>query len=330
MNKSLSNDVEKQMISRMKIELGNNFTVKLEGMFKDMAISEELTSGYKEHIARLGDPDPKRIDLAINVLTSMTWPLEIMAGSQEGEGNEAKKQCIYPAEVDRIKMGFEKYYSEKHSGRKLSWQPNMGTADVRATFPKVPSKDGHKERKHELNVSTYAMIILLLFNDLPQGVHLTFEDIQAATNIPTNELVRNLQSLAIAPKTRILLKEPMSKDVKPQDKFFFNEGFQGKFVKIKVGVVSSGNKVEAEGERHETERKNNDSRGYVIEAAVVRIMKQRKDLAHAQLITETLQLLAQQFKPDVNMIKKKIESLIEREYLERIDDAPVPSYRYLA
>jgi cullin 3 len=30
------------------------------------------------------------------------------------------------------------------------------------------------------------------------------------------------------------------------------------------------------------------------------------------------------------MIKKKIESLIEREYLERMDEAAVPSYRYLA
>ena len=30
------------------------------------------------------------------------------------------------------------------------------------------------------------------------------------------------------------------------------------------------------------------------------------------------------------MIKKKIESLIEREYLERIEEAPVPSYRYFA
>ena len=78
------------------------------------------------------------------------------------------------------------------------------------------------------------------------------------------------------------------------------------------------------------DRKNNDSRGFVVEAAIVRIMKQRKELSHAQLVTETLTQLSSQFKPDVGMIKKKIESLIEREYLERMEDAPVPSYRYLA
>lgn len=47
-------------------------------------------------------------------------------------------------------------------------------------------------------------------------------------------------------------------------------------------------------------------------------------------MTETLTQLAAQFKPDVNMIKKRIESLIEREYLERVEEAAVPSYRYLA
>lgn len=30
------------------------------------------------------------------------------------------------------------------------------------------------------------------------------------------------------------------------------------------------------------------------------------------------------------MIKKKIESLLEREYLERVENAAMPSYRYLA
>jgi cullin 3 len=58
--------------------------------------------------------------------------------------------------------------------------------------------------------------------------------------------------------------------------------------------------------------------------------RQRKELSHASLLTETISQLSAQFKPDVTMIKKKIESLIEREYLERIEDAALPSYRYLA
>ncbi|OAL01400.1 Cullin-domain-containing protein [Phaeosphaeriaceae sp. SRC1lsM3a] len=330
MNKSISNEVEKQMISKMKIELGNNFTLKLEAMFKDMTISEELTAGYKKHVEGLGERDPKRIELGINVLTSMTWPLETMGGAG-AEEQQNRPQCNFPTVVDKVKRGFEKYYSQKHSGRQLTWLPNMGSADIKAVFPKVPQKDGtFKERRHDLNVSTYGMVILLLFNDLPADQHLTFDEIQAQTNIPRGDLIRNLQSLAVAPKTRILIKEPMSKDVKPSDRFSFNEGFFGKFVKIKVGVVSSGNKVESDRERRETEKKNDDSRQFCIEAAVVRIMKQRKELSHQQLVSETLGQLAQQFKPEVNMIKKRIESLIEREYLERIDGAKVDSYRYLA
>jgi cullin 3 len=273
MNKSISNEVEKQMISKMKIELGNNFTLKLEAMFKDMTISEELTAGFKKHVEGLGEKDPKRIELSINVLTSMTWPLETMGGAAADE-EDKRPRCNYPVVVDKLKRGFEKFYSQKHSGRQLTWLPNMGSADIKAVFPKVAQKDGSfKERRHDLNVSTYGMIILLLFNELGADERLTFEEIQAQTNIPPSDLIRNLQSLAVAPKTRILIKEPMSKDVKPTDRFSFNEGFQGKFVKIKVGVVSGGNKVESDRERRETEKKNDDSRGFCIEAAVVRIMK---------------------------------------------------------
>jgi len=113
----------------------------------------------------------------------------------------------------------------------------------------------------------------LLFNDLPAGASIALDEIQARTNIPPSDLARNLQSLAVAPKTRFLVKEPMSREINPGDRFSFNENFKSQFVKIKVGVVSAGNKVEGDKERKETEKKNNDSRGFAVEAAVVRIMK---------------------------------------------------------
>ena len=267
MKRSVSMDAERQMISKMKVEVGNQFTQRLESMFRDMTVSDDLTSSYKDHIKRTGEPDQKKVDLEINVLTSTMWPMEIMSNTKDGE---VQLPCIFPKEVENVKQSFEQFYLSKHSGRKLSWQANMGTADIRATF----QKSNGKVQRHELNVSTYAMVILVLFNDVPSGESLTCEEIQAQTRIPEHDLIRNLQSLAVAPKTRVLKKEPMSKDVKPTDKFFFNQDFQSPFMKVRIGVVSGGaNKVESQDQRKETEKKMNDERGASIEAAVVRIMK---------------------------------------------------------
>ncbi|KAL5334244.1 Cullin [Aspergillus crustosus] len=323
MKRSVSMDAERQMISKMKMEVGNQFTQRLEAMFKDMTISEDLTGNYKQYVQKTGDPDQRRVDLDINVLTSTMWPMEIMSSTRDGQ---VELPCNYPKEVEILKQSFEKFYLSKHSGRKLSWQPSMGTADIRATFV----RSNGKTQRHELNVSTYAMIVLLLFNEVPPGESLTFEEIQARTQIPDNDLIRNLQSLAVAPKTRVLKKDPMSKDVKPTDKFIFNNDFQSPFLKVRIGVVSGGaNKVENQDQRKETEKKMNDERGASIEAAVVRIMKQRKTLVHSNLISEVLSQLAARFVPDVNMVKRRIESLIDREYLERIAEDP-PTYGYVA
>jgi len=49
------------------------------------------------------------------------------------------------------------------------------------------------EKKHELNVSTYQMVILLLFNEVDS---MSYSDIQRATAIPPADLKRSLQSLA--------------------------------------------------------------------------------------------------------------------------------------
>ncbi|KAI5302669.1 Cullin-3 [Ascosphaera pollenicola] len=321
MKRSVSMDAERQIISKMKIEVGTQFTSKLEAMFSDISISADITAAYKSYVAQNGaDGDATELDM--NVLTSTRWPIEMMT-----RPDKDSIPIQYPAPIERLRNSFEQFYYNKHSGRKLSWQLNMGTADLRATFV----RPNGKLARHELNVSTYAMFILMLFNDIPVTQALSFDEIRTSTGIPENELVRNLQSLAVAPKTRVLRKEPMSREVSSTDRFYYNAEFQSPYMKIKIGVVSGGgNKVENQDQRKETEQKMGLERKVTIEAAIVRIMKQRKRSTHTQLVTEVIQQLSSRFSPDVAMVKSRIEDLLEREYLERIADSDTAAYAYVA
>ncbi|KAL2212643.1 Cullin-domain-containing protein [Sarocladium strictum] len=329
--KSESHDVEKQMLSRMKQELGQHFTSKFEGMFRDLETSSDLTGRYRDHIRVAGDGG-KTIDLAINVLTTNFWPPEVMGRTtQLGEG--ARMTCNYPHEVERLKSSFEQFYLSDRSGRKLTWIGTTGSAEIKCVFPAIPGKSGllAKERRHEITVPTFAMVIMMLFNDLGEGESLSFEDIQAQTGIGTPDLMRALTSIAVAPKAKVLAKNPPTKSIKAGDRFSFNASFQSKALKIKAPIVNAISKVEDGQERKKTEEKNNQSRAHIVDAAIVRIMKSRKELNHSQLVSEVLTQLVGRFKPEVSLIKKRIEDLIVREYLERPDEEDAPStYRYVA
>lgn len=65
----------------------------------------------------------------------------------------------------------------------------------------------------------------------------------------------------------------------------------------------------------------------IIDAVVVRIMKARKTEKHNQLLEDVMRQITL-FLPQPQMIKQRIESLIEREYLKR-DDADRSKYIYL-
>ena len=72
------------------------------------------------------------------------------------------------------------------------------------------------------------------------------------------------------------------------------------------------------------------SRRYQIEAAIVRMeMESRKEMEHNALIAEVTTQLTSRFLPHPNVIKKRIESLIERDFLER-DKGNWRKYSYLA
>ena len=72
--KSASDDSEKMMISKLKSECGCQFTSKLEGMFKDMTLSNTVNEEFKAHLLNSTKPLGELTDLSVRVLTTGYWP----------------------------------------------------------------------------------------------------------------------------------------------------------------------------------------------------------------------------------------------------------------
>lgn len=122
----------------------------------------------------------------------------------------------------------------------------------------------------------------------------------------------------------MLVKEPKGRDVEDGDKFLVNKEFKSNTFRVKINSIQM---KETAKESKETHAKVFQDRQYQIDAAIVRIMKARKTLAHTMLISELFKQLKFPAKP--NDLKKRIESLIDREYLER-DAENAHMYKYLA
>ena len=302
--KSYSDDAERSLLGKLKVECGYQFTSKLESMFNDIRTSRETMSQFKNWLEE--KEISVGVDLNVQVLTTGAWPI----GNTNAQGT-----CNLPRELHSCCESFKEFYDSAHSGRKLSWQTSMGTAEIRSTF-------GNK--KHEISCSTHQMIVLMLLND---SDNLTYHEILQATGIPDAELKMVMQSMTFIKGKNILKKEPDNKDIQPSDMFSVNDNFTSKLYKIKIGISAAVRETETE--RTETREQVEEDRKPQIEAAIVRVMKSRKVLQHNDVITEVTRQLSSRFVPSPALIKKRIESLIDREYLER-DATDRTMYRYVA
>jgi len=302
--KSASVDSEKSMLSKLKAECGAGFTSKLEGMFKDMELSRDINSAFKQHVSHLTENDGSllasdRIDLTVSVLSMAFWPTYPVMN------------ILIPPYMMKYQDIFYKFYQGKYSGRKLQWQASLGHCVLRAHF-----KSGQKE----LQVSLFQALCLMQFNNHDEQ---TLEEMLEATNIEDGEMRRTLQSLACG-KARVMTKIPKGKDINDGDKFVFNKDFTNALFKIKINQIQL---KETNDEQKATEERVFQDRQYQIDAAIVRIMKMRKSLSHNLLLTELYNQLKFPVKPPD--LKKRIESLIDRDYMER-DKDNANQYNYVA
>ncbi|MCL7044953.1 hypothetical protein MKW94_003839 [Papaver nudicaule] len=262
-------------------------------MLTDLQLAKENQSLFEEY--KKGTPPG--LDLTVTVLTTGFWP------------TYKSLDLNLPVEMAKCVEVFKQFYQTKTSHRKLTWQYSLGTCNVVGKFQKKPI---------ELVVTTYQASLLLLFNSSDK---LSYSEIVAQLNLSDDDVVRLLHSLSCA-KYKILTKEPSTKTISQKDSFMFNAEFTDKMRRIKVPLPPVDEKKKV------IEDVDKDRR-YAIDASIVRVMKSRKVLPYQQLLTECVDQLNKMFKPDFKVIKKRIEDLITRDYLERDKDNP-NTFRYLA
>jgi cullin 1 len=207
---------------------------------------------------------------------------------------------------------FKAFYNTKTSNRKLRWMHGHGVVTVCGNFNK---------HKIDLMVSDVQAAILLLFNEFEE---LSIEEMIKHTKLTPDNMKQQLRSLASG-KYKILVKSPAD-GYKPNHMIKPNKAFTSQQRRIRLPTAAT--KVTTK-ERKVAQSAVTEDRRHAIEASIVRIMKSRKTLTHQQLVAEVSQQLMHFFQPDPRQIKKRIEDLIARDYLER-DQQQINVYHYLA
>ncbi|KAK0419162.1 hypothetical protein QR680_013987 [Steinernema hermaphroditum] len=315
---SQSMDSEESMIAKLKQACGYEFTSKLSRMFTDVGLSRDLTERFHKDLESKGT----KLDMHMNILVLQAgaWPLQAPSAfnnnneantSQARSSNQNQVPVVsIPPEFQTCVDHFEKFYSVSHTGRKLTWLYHMASVEVKLTYLDKP---------YTITMSIQQLSILNCFASTDS---MSVGRIAEITGISGDLLVKTLRTIIDTGILSVSSKD----DLQTETPVTLNQNMSNKRLKFKLPAPQMQKQVEKE-----SEQVNNtvqQDRKYYMECTIVRIMKTRKVLKHTQLVNEVIEQTKARFTPDVNFIKKNIEALIEKMYIQRTDQND--EYQYLA
>ncbi|KAF2089749.1 Cullin-domain-containing protein [Saccharata proteae CBS 121410] len=294
---SASDDAETLMIAKLKDACGFEYTNKLQRMLQDIQISKDLNTSFKDYIDNTLEGDDRKnvVDATYHILATGIWPL-----------NPPTTPFAPPQEIVKTYERFSNFYQSKHSGRKLTWLWQLCKGEMRTTYSRVVGSKAFLT----LQVSTYQMALLLLFNE---NETITYEEMEQSSRLAKETLD---PSIAVFVKAKVVVAIPEGAKPEPGTSYTLNTNLKSKKMKMNLNI---GIKSEQKAEAEDTHKTIEEDRKLLIQSAIVRIMKSRKKMKHQMLLSETISQIKNRFTPKVADLKKCIDILLEKEYLERLE-----------
>ncbi|XP_045770095.1 cullin-2 isoform X1 [Maniola jurtina] len=305
---SASMEQEEAMINRLKAACGYEFTNKLHRMFTDVAVSADLNAKFQQHLR--DNNLTTNTGFFIQVLQAGAWPL-----------GGAMAPLAPPAQLERPARLFEAFYRASFSGRRLAWLHHLCTGELRTRYT---------QRMYHLSATTPQCALLLMFENTDVvSAREARETLQVSEEAWARHVKPLLDAGLLTAKGDLHLESPDD-----EGELALNLSFTCKRTRIRLTCAAAppnqgGGSGSGSGTSSSEAAHCDDDRKMYLQAALVRIMKQRKVLRHTELIQEVVSQARGSFAPSVAMIKKCIEALIDKQYLERAPGT-LDTYSYLA
>eukprot|EP01119_Soliformovum_irregulare_P018143 TRINITY_DN549_c5_g1_i2.p1 TRINITY_DN549_c5_g1~~TRINITY_DN549_c5_g1_i2.p1 ORF type:complete len:983 (-),score=310.97 TRINITY_DN549_c5_g1_i2:26-2974(-) len=320
----VSEDAERIVISHLKISCGVSFTNPMERMYRDVTTSKDVEDQFAQW-SRDAASKSKLVEISPIIASSCNWPTVVLYKTGISNSSQHQLGCLLPIKVEQAWTMFKDYYTlYLYRGRKLNYISDWGSAEMIY----------HSSRQFQLQCTTHMMSILSLFND---NQEMTFEDIVSLTGIHVKHVKASLNGLCSTktPKIPGILKrksgstKEISEDSDFSEIFLLNPTFRSKLKKIKLKPIYTSSQSSVTNDSVKIDQQIQHERQFQVDACVVRILKSRKKLHHNQLLEEIIRQMANRFYPSASLIKNRIQSLIDKEFIRRSEE-DMSTYEYMA
>lgn len=296
-------DKERECLSIIQGREGINLVAKSISIINDYETSLIQKNEYTRFLKDKGSAADS-IDFTMLVLSQGAWKLQ-----------HSVTNLATPAYLQDSINTFSKYYTNLNPAKKYNVAWGYGSAEIAVTFD---------IGVRTLTMSPLQAIILMAFNDKESY---TISELSTLTGISNDYIKPVIGSLCFGgDKVHVLKKKPVP-DVKPNalnndSEIFFNKSLN--CPKMKSNKITLSNVVLGSSKESNTRiiDEIENERKYRLEAIIVRIMKTRKTLKHAELFESARDQCRSiaNFILELKVFKIVVGTLVERNYLNRDEE----------
>ena len=290
-----SEEAQNYLIEQLKKECGPYFVSKSQEMISDVKASKEMSQMFNS-LQMKDKKEDNDINIPINyfVLSNYTWPIDKLISGE-----------INNFDINKTEKKFFDFYHKKNSGKSLFWH--------------LPYCFGEVEMKIKDDLPPIKII--------GNGVHIAIMKCfsKSIISLPLKDIIK---------KTKIekdviqkYIKKLVSKNILKYENNIYmvnlflnkseNENGKGNINEI---TLIDYDEQEGDNNNEQSEDKGIEERKWVIDAYIMKILKQKKVMKKKELIVTVNEKMP--FEEKEEIINKRIEQLINNRYLSKDNDDP--------